>query len=115
MSAAPTSNARRRNPFGEAAERTMIGTSGAARCAPSMICSDRSSSRPWQATTMMSALCAWSARTVSSTPSVIPRSWKLGVVGQAALHVEGIEPFDGNDCANRGIHGPATSPVAAGG
>ena len=55
MSAAPASNARRRNPFGDVEASTMIGTSGAVRCAPSMIWSDRSSSRPWQATTTTSA------------------------------------------------------------
>ena len=44
-----------------------------------------------------------------------PQELEARVVGQAALHVEGIEPFDGDDCADRGIHGPATALVAAGG
>ena len=48
MSAAPTSNARRRKPFGDDVERTMIGSVGSVRWAPSMIWSGLSpnGSRP---------------------------------------------------------------------
>ena len=34
-----------------------------------------------------------------------PEELEARVVGQAALHVEGVEPFDGDDCADRVFHG----------
>ena len=92
MSAAPTSKARRRNPFGDEVERTMIGRSPAARCAPSMIWSDRSSSRPWHATRRTSTWRVCSVRTVSSTPSVIPTSSKFGSSGMARCTSKASSP-----------------------
>ena len=109
MSAAPDSNARRRNPFGDDVERTMIGTSGDVRCALSMICSERSSSRPWQATRITSTSRLSSVRTVSSTPSVTPTSSNAGVVGQGPLDVEDVQPLDGYECADGAFHRVPTS------
>ena len=57
---------------------------GSTRWAPSMMWSDRSSSRPWQATRRTSTSRVCSVRTVSSTPSVDPMSSKFGSSGRLA-------------------------------
>ena len=46
-----------------------------------------------------------SARTVSSTPSVIATQREARVVRKRALDVEGVEALDGDDCADLSFHG----------
>ena len=36
---------------------------------------------------------------VSSTPSVSPIELEVGIVGQGPLDVEGVQAFDGDECA----------------
>ena len=41
-----------------------------------------------------------------------PDELEVRVVGHGSLHVEGIEPFDGDECADKSVsHGAATWPA----
>ena len=104
MSAAPASNARRRKPFGDAVERTMIGSSG---------------EQPVDAVDDLErpvVLAALAGDENDVGLPVLERPERLvdalghrhererRVVRQRPLDVEGVEPFDGDDCADGAFH-----------
>ncbi len=86
----------------------MIGSSGETRWAPSMIWSDRSSSRPWQATRRTSTVLRLQRpdRLVDAVGQ--PDELEARIVGQRSLDVEGVEPFDGDDRADVSVRHPVT-------
>ena len=66
-----------------------------------MICSDRSSSLPWHATSEHVDVDDSEAfRTVSSTTVGHPDELEVRVVGHGSLDVEGVQAFDGDECAD---------------
>ena len=77
-----------------------------------MIWSDRSSSRPWQATTRTSTsrVCSVPDGLVDAVRH--PDELEVRVVGQGPLDVEGVQALDGDECADESVsHGAATSPA----
>ena len=109
MSAAPTSNARRRKPLGDDVERTMIGRSG---------------DRPVRAVDDLERAVVLTAlardeqhvdltalERADRVVDAVGDSDELEarVVGQGSLHVEGVQPFDGDECADERLHGVTAS------
>ena len=108
MSAAPTSNARRRNPFGDDADSTMMGTSGA---------DAMGSVDDLQRAVVLAALTGDEDDVDRLAPERLHRlvdavrhadELEERVVGQGPLHVEGVEAFDGHERSDEGFGHGAT-------
>ena len=100
MSAAPASKARRRNPFGDEVERTMIGSSG-----DDAMGAVDDLERP----VVLAALAGdeedVDVPRLQRADGLVdavghPDELEARVVGQGALHVEGVEPLDGDERAD---------------
>ena len=65
-----------------------------------MICSDRSSSLPWQATSEHVDLAALERADGVVDAVGDPDELEVRVVGQGPLDVEGVQSLDGDECAD---------------
>ena len=78
----------------------MIGRPGSVLWAPSMIWSERSSSVPWHATSEHVDVTALERPDGVVDTVGDPDELEVRVVGHGSLHVEGVQAFDGDECAD---------------